>query len=88
MKKSGLISVVAFIVSVIVTASSLFTASGDPFPGPVMIAICIILPIIGLLAALISNKGALKFIGFTGNLLILLLSVVVPAVSTLFWNQP
>ncbi|SFC95011.1 hypothetical protein SAMN05443252_109104 [Bacillus sp. OV322] len=88
MKKLSLISIVAFLVSVFVLGRSLLTTSGDLFSGPVMIAICIILPIIGLLAALISNKGALKFIGITGNSLILLFSVIVPAVSTLFWNQP
>ncbi|OIK08325.1 hypothetical protein [Bacillus sp. MUM 13] len=88
MKKLSLISIVAFLVSVIVLGRSLLTTSGDLFSGPVMIAICIILPIIGLLAALISNKGALKLIGITGNSLVLLFSVIVPAVTTLFWNQP
>jgi len=88
MKKLGFVSVVIFIISMLVLGFSLFATNGDLFSGPVMITICVILPIIGLISALKSKKGVLKVFGIVGNLLILLFSVVIPFVSTLFWNQP
>jgi hypothetical protein len=88
MKKLGIISVVMFLVSILVLGSALFTNNGNPYSGTVMIAICVILPIIGLFTAFKSNKGTLKVVGIIGNLIVLLFSVIIPFVSTLFWNQP
>ncbi|MGF3104594.1 hypothetical protein [Rossellomorea sp. DUT-2] len=86
MKKYGLLSVLFFLAGFSVYFISMFL-TGDLFSGKVMIMIVIVLPVIGLILGL-KGKGGFKTFGIIGNSFILLLSVVVPLVSTFFWNQP
>ncbi|WP_142919870.1 hypothetical protein [Peribacillus glennii] len=58
------------------------------FSDPVIIFFSVILPLTRLTAVLLSKKGAIKIVGFVVNLVVLLFSVILPAASTLFWNQP
>ncbi|MGE9752377.1 hypothetical protein ACQP3R_05515 [Bacillus inaquosorum] len=86
MKNSGGISILFFLISLIVFGISFF--SGDFFSGPVMIFFAVVLPLIGFIAALVSKSGGTKAAGLIGNAIILIVAGVIPAVSTLFWNQP
>jgi hypothetical protein len=86
MKQYGLMSVLFFLAAFSVYFISMFI-TGDLFSGKAMILIVIVLPIIGLVLGF-KGKGGFKTFGIIGNSLILLISVVIPLVSTLFWNQP
>lgn len=85
-QKSGLISVLIFVISALVYFVSMFI-TGDLFSGPVMIIIAIVLPVIGLVLAFKGN-GGLKRVGIVGNVLVLFIAGIIPAVSTIFWNTP
>lgn len=86
LKKLSVLSVGIFLISIIIFGIWFFDESA--FSDPVIIFFSVILPVIGLTAAFLSKKGALKIVGFVGNLVVLLFSVILPAASTLFWNQP
>lgn len=85
MKKSGIISVVAFFISLIVYASWFFNE--ELFSKSVMILV-VVLPFIGIITALFSKNKSLKIVGLLGNSLVLIWAVVIPLASTLFWNTP
>lgn len=85
MRKSGIISVTAFLISLMVYAAwfineDLFSKSA--------IVIAVVLPIIGIITAFFTKKKSLKILGLLGNSLVLLWAVVIPFASTLFWNTP
>ncbi|TYS10648.1 hypothetical protein FZC70_04920 [Bacillus subtilis] len=80
------ISILFFMVSLIVFGISFL--SGDLFSGPVMIFFSIILPLIGIIIALVSKGGGTKVVGLIGNAIILIVAGVIPAASMLFWNHP
>ncbi|UPO88351.1 hypothetical protein [Niallia sp. Man26] len=83
----GVLTVIFFIIPVVVYGISFF--GRDLFSGTVMIAICIVLPIIGLILGILSKGKGLKLTGIIGNSLILLVTGVIPlVVRLLFWNQP
>lgn len=86
MKNFGVISVLLFLISLIVFGISFF--SGDLFSGPVMIVFSIVLPLIGFIMALLSKSSGSRTVGVVGNAIILIVAGVIPAVSTIFWNQP
>ncbi|MEG7333460.1 hypothetical protein [Bacillus sp. 0102A] len=86
MKNLGGISILFFLISLMVFGISFF--NGDLFSGPVMIFFSIILPLIGIIIALVSKGGGTKVVGLIGNAIILIVAGVIPAVSMLFWNQP
>jgi len=83
MKNLGILSVIFFIIPVIVYVLSM---SGDLFAGPVMILICIAMPILGLFFGFGTKNKALKITGIIGNSLILLVTGVIPLISLFFWN--
>lgn len=85
MIKSGVISIAAFLISLAVYTIWFF--NGDLFSKSVMI-LAIALPIIGLITALKTKKRSFKIVGLVGNAFVLLWAVVIPFVSTLFWNTP
>ncbi|MGP1908027.1 hypothetical protein ACTSEZ_07630 [Metabacillus sp. JX24] len=85
MRKSGIISITAFLISLIVYASWFFNE--DLFSNSAMI-IAGVLPIIGIITALLTKITSLKVAGLVGNSFVLLWAVVIPIVSTLFWNTP
>lgn len=85
MIKSGVISIAAFLISLAVYTIWFF--NGDLFSKSVMI-LAIALPIIGLITALKTKKRSLKIVGLVGNAFVLLWAIVIPFVSTLFWNTP
>lgn len=86
MNKFGILSVLFFLVSALVYFVSTFLV-GDLFSGTVMILVVIVLPIIGLVLAF-KSKGKYKIVGIIGNLIILIVAGIIPAVSTLFWHTP
>ncbi|MFC7373441.1 hypothetical protein ACFQPF_17510 [Fictibacillus iocasae] len=88
MKKFGVVSVGIFLMSAVIYTLSLFWNIGASIPGSVMIALVMILPVIGLITAFLSNKGATRTIGLIGNIIVLFFTVILPASSMLFWNQP
>ncbi|MBT2643475.1 hypothetical protein J7I80_14630 [Bacillus sp. ISL-41] len=85
MRKSGIISVAAFLISLIVYGAWFFNE--DLFSKSAMI-IAVVLPIIGIITAFFTKKKSLKIVGVIGNSLVLLWAVVIPYASTLFWNTP
>lgn len=85
MRKFGIISVAAFFISLIVYATWFFNE--DLFSKSAMILV-VVLPFIGIITAFFSENKSLKIVGLLGNSLILLWAVVIPFVSTLFWNTP
>ncbi|MGF7535319.1 hypothetical protein AAGG74_16845 [Bacillus mexicanus] len=86
MKNYGVISVLLFLISLIVFGISFF--SGDLFSGPVMIFFSIVIPLIGFIMAFLSKNTGLRIVGIVGNAIILIVAGVIPAISTMFWNQP
>jgi uncharacterized membrane protein YqjE len=85
MRKLGIISVAAFVISLTVYATWFFNE--DLFSNSAII-IAVVFPIIGLITAFFSKKQSLKIVGLIGNSLVLLCAVVIPFASILFWNQP
>jgi hypothetical protein len=85
MRKFGLISVTAFLISLMVYGAWFFNE--DLFPKSAMV-IAVVLPIIGIITAFFTKKNSLKITGLLGNLFVLLWAVVIPFASTLFWNTP
>lgn len=85
MRKSGIISIVLFLISLMVYAVWFFNE--DLFSKSAMI-IAVLLPIIGIITAFFTKKKSLKIVGLLGNSLVLLWAVVIPFASTLFWNTP
>lgn len=85
MRKPGIISVIAFLLSLMVYAAWFFNE--DLFSKSAMI-IAVILPIIGIITAFFTKKKSLKIVGLLGNSLVFLWAVVIPFASTLFWNTP
>jgi uncharacterized membrane protein YqjE len=85
MKKSGIVSVAAFIISLVIYAAWFFNE--NLFSNSAMIA-ALVLPIIGLITAFFTKKKSLKIVGLLGNSLVLLWAVIVPLASMLFWSQP
>ncbi|MEK3808473.1 hypothetical protein MHB63_18285 [Bacillus sp. FSL H8-0547] len=85
MRKSGIISITAFLISLILYASWFFNE--DLFSNSAMI-IAGVLPIIGIITALLTQITSLKIAGLVGNSFVLLWVVVIPIASTLFWNTP
>lgn len=85
MKKLGIISIALFLISLLVFGVWFFDEQA--LNGTFAMIVAIIFPIIGLFTAF-KSKGALKIIGVFGNAFVLTFSVVLPALSTLFWNQP
>ncbi|MFC0190113.1 hypothetical protein ACFFJY_17590 [Fictibacillus aquaticus] len=88
MKKYGLASIIFFLISALFYAAVMFGNLDDLFPGSVTIAVAVILPVAGLITSILSSKGAMRTIGLVGNLVVLFFSVIIPAASLLFWNQP
>ncbi|MEI5907068.1 hypothetical protein WAK64_08360 [Bacillus spongiae] len=85
MKKFGIASVSLFVVSVLIYGILFF--SEMDINGRFAIVVAITLPILGLISAF-KSRGTLKFVGITGNSFLLFVSVVIPLVARLFWNQP
>ncbi|WP_117170054.1 hypothetical protein [Paraliobacillus sediminis] len=85
MRKSGIISVAAFLISLIIYAAWFLNA--DLFSKSAMILV-VALPIIGIITAFFTNSKTLKTVGLLGNSLLFLWAVVIPLASTLFWNTP
>ncbi|WP_370223574.1 hypothetical protein [Cytobacillus sp.] len=85
MMKSGVISIAALLISLVVYSTWFFNE--DLFSKSVLI-IAVALPIIGIITALISKKRSFKIVGLFGNTLVLFWAVVIPFVSTLFWHTP
>lgn len=85
MKKLGMASVSLFIISIVVYGSWFFNESA--YNGKGVLLLAVLLPVIGLITAL-KARGFLKAVGLLGNTLVLLWVVIIPAASTLFWNQP
>lgn len=85
MKKLGMASVGLFIISIVVYGSWFFNESAYNRKGVLLLAV--LLPVIGLITAF-KARGFLKAVGILGNTLVLLGVVIIPAASTLFWNQP
>lgn len=86
MVRIGYLSITFFVISVLFYFISMYV-TGDVLPGGVSILLMIILPIVGLVLAF-KAKGGIKVIGILGNSLVLLLAVVIPSVSSVFWNTP
>ena len=85
MVNSGTISVAAFLISLAVYAVWFFNE--NLFSNSAMI-VAMLLPLIGIVAALFSKNRALRVGGLVGNSLVLLLAVIIPFISTLFWSTP
>ncbi|WP_062513024.1 hypothetical protein [Halobacillus sp. KGW1] len=88
MKKMGILSFLLFLISSLTFVYSFFNVSRENIPGGIMIFLSILVPIFGVFAASLAERSAAKVIGLIGNLVILFFSVIIPAVSMLFWNQP
>ncbi len=85
MNKFNLVSVSLFAISLFVFCIWFFNE--EALNDTLVMVTSIGFPIIGLLIAL-KGKGALKIVGVIGNTLILVVSIIIPAISLLFWNQP
>ena len=85
MRKSGIISITAFLISMLVYTAWFFNE--DLFSNSAII-IAGVLPIIGIMTALLTKITSLKVAGLVGNSFVLLWAVVIPTASTLFWNTP
>ncbi|MFK8793163.1 hypothetical protein [Planococcus plakortidis] len=81
----GAISISAFLISLAVYAAWFFNE--NLFSNSAMI-VAVLLPLIGIVAAVFAKNGFLKALGFTGNSFVLILVVIIPFISTLFWNTP
>ncbi|KYG33640.1 hypothetical protein [Priestia endophytica] len=83
----GIISVVCFIVSFILTIGRYATMGGWIPYGGVFVAIFLnyVLPFLGFLASFFSERGFLKYVGIYGNLLIIILTFVIPIITLIFW---
>lgn len=82
---SGTISVAAFLISLAVYTVWFFNE--NLFSNSAMI-VAVALPLIGIVAALFAKNRSLRVVGLVGNLLVLLLAVIIPFISTLFWSTP
>lgn len=85
MRQSGILSVAAFLISLMVYAAWFFNE--DLFSKSAMV-IAVVLPFIGIIAAFFTKKKSLKIVRLLGNSLVLLWAVIIPFASTLFWNTP
>jgi hypothetical protein len=85
MRKLGIISVAAFVISLMVYANWFYNE--DLFSNSAMI-IAGVLSIIGIITAFFTKIKTLKIVGLVGNLLVLLWAVIIPVTLPLFWNQP
>lgn len=59
-----------------------------PFPNTLSIILLWLFPIIGIIFGCLGKKGFLKICGLIGNVLLFILMVVIPFVTSFFWNQP
>ncbi|MBU9675183.1 hypothetical protein KQ939_00060 [Planococcus sp. CP5-4] len=82
---SGTISVAAFLISLFVYTAWFFNE--NLFSNSAMI-VAILLPLIGIVAALFAKNRSLKAVGLIGNSLVFVLAVIIPFLSTLFWSTP
>lgn len=82
---SGTISIGAFLISLAVYAVWFFNK--NLFSNSAMI-VAMLLPLIGIVAALFAKNRSLRVMGLVGNSLVLLLAVIIPFISTLFWSTP
>ncbi|WP_211654092.1 hypothetical protein [Planococcus alpniumensis] len=80
---SGTVSVAAFLISLAVYAVWFFNE--DVFSNSAMI-VAIALPLIGIVAALFAKNRSLRVVGLIGNSLVLVVAVIIPFLSTLFWS--
>ena len=85
MRLLGYLSGATFIISLVMYGMWFFNE--DAFSGIAMIA-AVILPIIGITAALLTKTKSLKFIGLVGNGVVFFWAVVIPFIASLFWNTP
>jgi hypothetical protein len=61
----------------------------DVFPGKVMLLLLVGGSIIGIILAMIGQRGTLRNFGLFGNFIVLLVSAIIPTiVTTFFWNRP
>jgi uncharacterized membrane protein YqjE len=81
MRKSGIISIAAFLISLTVYVVWFFNE--DLFSKSAVI-IVVVLPIIGIITALLTKKKSLKIVGLIGNSFVLLWAVVIPFASLYF----
>ncbi|MDE0581683.1 hypothetical protein ON064_01300 [Planococcus sp. A6] len=81
----GTISVAAFLISLAVYTVWFFNE--DVFSNTAMI-VAIALPLIGIVAALFAKNKSLRVVGLIGNSLVLVVAVIIPFLSTLFWSTP
>lgn len=86
MKSLGNVSVVIFVISILSYGGWFFEES--MFSRSIIILLSVVLPAIGLVTAFLSKRGVLRIVGIIGNITVLMFSVILPAVSMLFWNQP
>ncbi|RLJ87025.1 hypothetical protein [Planococcus citreus] len=82
---SGTISVATFLISLAVYTIWFFNE--NLFSNSAMI-VAVALPLIGIVAALFAKNRSLRAVGLVGNSLVLLLAVIIPFISTLFWSTP
>gem|GEM_PF-2535960 len=59
-----------------------------PFPNALSILFLWFFPIIGIIFGFIGKKGFFKISGLIGNIVIFIIVVVIPFVTSFFWNQP
>ena len=78
-------SVIIFIFSFLVY--SVWFSLENLFNDSLALIVGVGFPIVGLLIAF-KGKGKMKTVGIIGNVFVLAFTVIIPAVSTLFWNQP
>ncbi|PAD34865.1 hypothetical protein CHH48_13575 [Terribacillus saccharophilus] len=88
MKRSiSILSALIFLVSTCITYFSLFETNSQ-LPVAIIIIFAWVLPLIGLIMGAAGGKTLFKYIGFYGNLLLLLVTVLYPVVISFIWNQP
>jgi len=76
-------SVILFIVSFLVY--SVWFSFESLFNDPLALIVEVGFPVAGLLTAF-KGKGNMKVVGILGNIFVLAFIVIIPVVSTLFWN--
>ncbi|OEH91109.1 hypothetical protein [Bacillus solimangrovi] len=83
-KKLSVASVIIFLISVAIYAAVLFGYFKTLF-----VTALIIIPMIGLIIAIFSERGIYRKIGIIGNSLIVFVVLIMPIiVVTFFWNEP
>lgn len=86
-KVISILSALIFLVSTCVTFVSLFDLNSN-YPVAIIIICAWVLPLIGLIMGAVSEKSFFKYVGFYGNLLLLVVTVLYPIAMLLIWNQP